>query len=141
MKSITKSLSLIFAMLIFASQSGMAFNLHYCKGALATISLGDASEVCDLADNAKACCKKNTESTHKNCCKDSNINLDDISSADVITKSLNFEFSAFYIVTNLYSFSNFLFNFKETTPQFCFFNFASNAPPLYKLYCKFILYA
>ncbi|UYW00639.1 hypothetical protein K5I29_08815 [Flavobacterium agricola] len=146
MKIFKKFFALVFATLLFASQSGMAFNLHYCKGALAAITFGETIEVCDLdkpiaAEADSACCKETPSESHKKCCKDSNIDLDQISKADIITKALSFEFSAFYLPTTVYTVMQFVDVVEVKTLGFYLFNFASNAPPLYKLYCKYILYA
>ncbi len=145
MKSFQKFLSLLFATLIFASQSGMAFNLHYCKGVLASVTLGDAKEVCVMDVNpdakTKSCCSKKVSASHKQCCKDASIDLKKISSDDVLIKSLHVELSPFvFPYLNIFEGFN-----REFSLQNKFQNFASlngaHAPPLYKLYCKLIFYA
>lgn len=145
MKSFQKFLSILFATLIFASQSGMAFNLHYCKGALASITLGDAKEVCamdfNLEKEHKSCCSKSVETSHKKCCKDSSIDLKKIASDDVIIKSLQVDFSPFILPNlNLFDQSYTVLTLDKKSQTYIYIN-GANAPPLYKLYCKLIFYA
>jgi len=145
MKIFQKFFSLIFATLIFASQSGMAFNIHYCKGVLASVTIGDAQETCAMEsylDTPKKCCFEKNSDSHEKCCKDSNIDLKKISNDEVISKTFNFELSAFTATesTKVNILVASLFQDVEPT-KFCFTHFASNAPPFYKLYCKYILYA
>lgn len=145
MKLYHKLFSLVFATLIFASQSGMAFNLHYCKGALASITFGKYQEVCanelTTENLSKSCCAAKKIESHKKCCKDSKIDLKKISTEDVVIKSFNFEFSPFYLVSLNSEFYNSIKIIKTKLVNFYKVNFASNAPPLYKLYCKYIIYA
>jgi hypothetical protein len=140
MKFIKKFISFVFAMLIFASQSGMAFNIHYCEGVLASITIGDETESCDTfaKQTEKSCC---TKKSHNECCKDSNIDLKKIAPEKAISKILDIELSAFIFNEFSYSFSFFLLNNQFKSISFIWANFASNAPPLYKLYCQFIHYA
>lgn len=145
MKSFQKFLSLLFATLIFASQSGMAFNLHYCKGALASITFGEVKEVCAMDMNpdmqTKSCCSKKVAASHKKCCKNSSIDLKKIASDEVIIKSIHLDLPSF-VVPNIFVFQGFEEDFILSNKSQNYSNTnGANAPPLYKLYCKLIFYA
>nr|WP_317631528.1 hypothetical protein [uncultured Flavobacterium sp.] len=144
MKLFQKFLSVVFATLIFASQSGMAFNLHYCKGALASVTLGEAKEICEIdvkdVTSEKKCCAKK-QASHKECCKDSKIDLKEISSDDVITKNFKVDLSFFYFQEYQFKLKNVVSTPVKQAQKFYTTTYATNAPPLYKLYCQFLLYA
>jgi hypothetical protein len=146
MKLYQKLFSIVFAMLILASQSGMAFNIHFCKGVIASISVFEYSKACGLDTNSKhieikKCCNKKQSITENKCCKNSEIDLKKIASEELLTKVFSFEFSPFFILNHNTTVPFLFFDSIETTQSFFKLNFASNAPPLYKLYCKYILYA
>ena len=135
-----KHISLLTALLILVSNSGLAFSVHYCEGKIASISsVYSDEEVCDEPVVVeKTCCAK-VETTHKDCCSDKKVDLKNKTEKIIIkTISLDFE-PAFFSEYNSHIFA------VAETPKFVdekvAFYCDSNAPPLYKLYCQYTFYA
>ncbi len=135
-----KHISLLTALLILVSNSGLAFTVHYCEGKIASVSsVFSQEEVCDEPVVVeKTCCAK-PETTHKKCCSDKKVDLKNKTEKIIIkTISLDFE-PAFFSEYNNPTFA------ALPTEQFSTENVAfycdSNAPPLYKLYCQYTFYA
>lgn len=137
---IKKHISILIALLVLVSNSGLAFTIHYCEGKIASVSsVFSKEEECEtrLLEEESCCAKPQT--THKDCCSDKKVNLKNKTEKIIIkTISLDFEpafFSAFknqtLAVVEAQCFS------KETTAFYC----ESNAPPRYKLYCQFTFYS
>ena len=66
-----KSVSFLFALLVFSTQTGYALNIHYCGGRIAEISLAHMSTNCEMMEspkNSKDPLKK--EFSKKSCCED-----------------------------------------------------------------------
>ena len=89
--------------------------------------------------SARACCKIKTDN-HKKCCKDDVLKLEDKSDGKVIVKSLQLDLGTLctineWKIAGLYTTTPVV---ESNTPSFyC----ESHAPPLFKLYCRYILYA
>ena len=134
-----KHISILIALLVLVSNSGLAFTVHYCEGKIASISsIFSKEEQCKMPLlEEESCCAK-PEVSHKACCSDKKINLKSKTEKIIKTISLDFE-SAFFseyknqtlAVVEAQCFS------KERTTFYC----ESNAPPRYKLYCQFTFYA
>ena len=71
-----KQICLFVAFFLLVSNSGLAFNVHFCEGKIASISsIFSKEEVCKmLIKKEKACCVK-LEASHKKCCSDKKVNL------------------------------------------------------------------
>ena len=134
-----KHISILIAFFVLVSNSGLAFNVHFCEGKIASVtSVFSEEEVCEMPiEVEKTCCAK-AESTHEKCCSDKKVNLKN-KTEKIIIKTIAFDMN-----TVLY------FN-EYKTPQFGFYQDQfqtpivayycdANAPPLYKLYSQFIYY-
>jgi hypothetical protein len=122
---------------------GMALNVHYCEGEVSSVSLAyRLEEPCSNHENdkTKACCGVN-DATHKSCCKNDLVKLqDDKASDNIIVKSLQLDLSTFCIVEE-WKPLQFAVDTPILTSQNPSFYCDSHAPPLFKLYCQYIFYA
>lgn len=136
---VKKQISILIALLVLVSNSGLAFNVHYCEGKIASISsIFSQEEVCEKPVVVeKTCCAK-PETTHESCCSDKKIDLKNKTEKIIIkTISLDFE-PAFFTI---YKDTAFLSSTIEcTTDENAAFYCEANAPPLYKLYCQLTFY-
>lgn len=134
-----KQISFLIALLVLVSNSGLAFNIHFCEGKIASISsVFSKEEVCDIpVEIPQTCCSK-IETTHKKCCSDQEVNLKD----DVEKALLKFSFETNSVfVYETYSpliFKN--FTLKKSKERVAY-HYDANAPPLYQLYCQYTFYA
>ena len=144
-----KHISLLIALLVLVSNSGLAFNIHYCEGKIASISsVFSNEEACFTSDSEQAkqkpiavqktCCAK-IEKTHKECCSDKKVDLKN-KTEKIIIKTISFDFEAAYFTiynTPTFSTTGIQTNTDENVAFYC----EANAPPLYKLYCQLTFYA
>lgn len=135
-----KHISLLTALLILVSNSGMAFTVHFCQGKIASVSSVFADEeVCDMPVVVeKDCCAK-VETTHKECCSDKKVDLKNKTEKIIIkTISLDFEPAYFSEYKNLvFVVAEAPIKVDEKPAFYC----DSHAPPLYQLYCQYTFYA
>jgi hypothetical protein len=137
---VKKHISLLTALLILVSNSGLAFSVHYCEGKIASISsVFSEEEVCDMPVVVeKTCCAK-PETTHKDCCSDKKVDLKSKTEKIIIkTISLDFE-PAYFCEYKTHFFA--VADAPKFVVQKVAFYCESNAPPLYKLYCQYTFYA
>ena len=132
--NIKKSTSLFLAFLLLVSNVGFAFNVHYCGGEIASVSVKPiTSKAVD-----KGCCAKKVEK-EDSCCKDKVVNFQK-KSDNTILKVFSVECPFYFIITES---QNFVFSSNENLKSapiasyFC----QANAPPLFKLYSQYIFYA
>lgn len=133
-----KTTSIIVAFFLLLSSTGMAFNIHYCKGKIAAISSvfekeNSCVDQCDISETT--CCSSTID--HDDCCTD---NLLETSVDDAT--NLNFSLDFDWIPLNLEGqgmspFSVEILLVKNISD----YTFDSNAPPLYKKYSQLIFYA
>lgn len=136
-----KHISILTALLVLVSNSGLAFNVHYCEGKIASItSVFSQEEVCEMPVVVeKTCCAKKLETNHKKCCSDKKVDLKN-KTEKIIIKIISLDFEpAFYSdykdqVFAIVAKQNFIHEFPA-------FYCESNAPPLYKLYCQYTFYS
>lgn len=148
---ISRHISILLATLILFSNIGLALNVHYCKGQVSSITLAyKVQEPCNPHHESdqhkhghkalkKACCAIKTDD-HKKCCKDDFVKLQDKNEGKVIVKSLQLDLSTFCAVTEwkpMHFYYASPIAEKEEPSFYC----DSHAPPLFKLYCRYILYA
>ncbi|WP_188360556.1 HYC_CC_PP family protein [Flavobacterium orientale] len=137
--SFKKSMSLFLAIHLLVATSGLAFNVHYCGGEIASISsIFNLEEPCemDAQPDEKSCCSSSF-SDHDGCCSDETVQAD---FDEMVVSQINFDFSfvAFLSDYQLPVFAEFTGeNNKEELHYYC----DSNAPPLYKLYSQLVFYA
>jgi hypothetical protein len=133
-----KTISITLAFFLLLSSSGMAFNVHYCKGKIAAISsvfkIENSCEAqCGIPE--KKCCSVPLDH-QKDCCDDNFLeaSFDDAIGSGI---SLNSEVLALVFVSYVLSFSFEIF----PTVHILDYTFEANAPPLYKKYSQLIFYA
>ena len=132
--NIKKCTSLFLAFLLLVSNVGLAFNVHYCGGEIASVSVKPiASKQVD-----KGCCAKKVEK-EDSCCKDKVVNFQK-KSDNTILKVYSFV-SPYCLLINeaqFIAFSSIEYcKSIQLTSYFC----QANAPPLFKLYSQYIFYA
>lgn len=131
--NIKKCTSLFLAFLLLVSNVGMAFNVHYCAGEIASVSLESQQQI-----KEKGCCEK-IVSKKDSCCKDKVFHFEK-KSDNAIVKVFFFELNAPFLIQEwqpvVFSLTA---NFKITpvATYYC----DANAPPLFKLYSQYIFYA
>jgi len=133
--------TLLSALILF-SNIGLALNVHYCHGSVSAITLSySQKDACaeKAATTKGACCAAANES-HKSCCKNSIVKLQDKTDT-AITKSLQLDLGVFYAVDVYNPLTVFYDNAPVSVKCNPSFYADSNAPPLYKLYCQYVLYA
>jgi hypothetical protein len=144
---LNRHISIILSTLVLFANIGLVLNVHYCHSKVTSVSF--AYKIIqpvnshhhnhdDDDEKDTGCCKK--ADTHKKCCKDNVLKLKD-SNEKTIVKSLQLDLSAFYVAdawkpADFKAFKSIAV--KKDAPSFyC----ESNAPPFYKLYCQYVLYA
>lgn len=135
-----KHISFLLAIFLLVSNLGLAFNVHYCKGQIASVStVYNLDEPCTMqtSHNNKDGCALEFENDHKSCCADI-LFASDVD--DVVVKFISFDFDQLLIdqQNNLIFFDNSIFTKRNTFGLYCF---EANGPPLFKLYSQYILYA
>ena len=137
-----KFTSLFLAILLLISNFGLAINVHYCGDKIASFSSALALiEKQNSSDTSNTvCCCVNDTKENNSCCKNKVVDLKK-DSKDVIIKTFSFQIDAPFTVLKSYE----LFLHKAIhislnsngTEYYCI----PNAPPLFKLYQKYIFYA
>ena len=144
-----KHISFLVALLVLVSNSGLAFNVHYCEGKIASISsIFSEEEICEpsagelikqIPDNFEDTCCAKPEVTHKECCSDKKINLKN-KTEKIIIKTLALDFQPVYFTSYNFSLSP-VTAVENSIDKVLEFYCEANAPPLYKLYCQLTFYA
>lgn len=128
----------LIATLLF-SNLGLAVNIHYCSNEIEKIELGYASSVyCAGETPEQSCCGEKEQTQKKDCCKDEIIKQ----KTDVVVKTFPVQLLSYYVAPAIYKFQPLVLT-EIALPkkiETAFF-FESNAPPLYKLYQQYLLYA
>jgi hypothetical protein len=137
-----KGIALAVAFLMLVSNAGFAMTVHYCEGKISSISSGfDNKETCGMPKAAaeKACCAKKIATSHKKCCSDKTVNLKG-KAIDIIAKAQTSDFTAPFLVPVFNTAIITFLPIAETATIPAYYCDA-NAPPLFKLYHQYILYA
>jgi hypothetical protein len=134
-----KQISIFLAFFVWISNTGLAFNVHYCQDKIASItSVFSKQECCTTPSKGSNCCAK-FDTNHEKCCSDKEINLKNNAEKEVV-KSIIPDFVPLLLCQNDAHFL--IFPSVVTLPQkaelYCF---EANAPPLYQLYCQLTFYA
>ncbi|HSD13916.1 MAG TPA: hypothetical protein VLB74_04650 [Flavobacterium sp.] len=138
---INKHISFVLAMLILVSNVGLAFNVHYCGGELAGVSLDyKRYEPCveKKVEKEDACCATSNE--HDSCCSNDKIDLKKSISDEVIVKSFQLDLGAFTFVDTWKPATFTVVEQEEMKSDEPSFYCDSHAPPLYKLHCQYLFY-
>lgn len=130
---------LLTATLLF-SNLGLAVNIHYCGNIIEKIELGYASSMsCDEELEEKPCCKEKAEPVDKDCCKDETITQKTDEVAVKVFPSPQF---SEFMIPAIYSLQPLVLSEVRLPKKIeAAFHCESNAPPLYKLYHQYLLYA
>jgi len=131
--SLKKCTGLFLAFLLLVSNIGFAFDVHYCGGEIASVSLNTSI----TASPEKKCCGETEKKS--SCCKDKVVHFEKKSDNATI-KFFFFQF-AFPAVIQEFKTVAFLSipNFKSN--QIISYYSDANAPPLFKLYNQYIFYS
>ncbi len=138
-----KCTSVFLAMLILVTNIGLAFNVHYCGGKVASISsIFHSGKVCSMEKRVveKACCAKKIAEEHQRCCKDKKVTLKN-SADNGVVKVFSFQLDTPIVLHN--ESPSFPEAQSESIPQeksthyYC----DAHSPPLFKLYSCYLLYA
>ncbi len=147
-----KGTALLIALVMLVSNAGFAMTVHYCGGKISSITSGFAfKETCKMSGKTKsgvihseparekACCAKKIESNHKKCCSDKTVSFK-AKTTDLFAKSLSFEITAPFLAP---VFAALIFTpsavCKTEIPPAYYCD--AHAPPLFKLYHQYLLYA
>jgi hypothetical protein len=129
---INKHIAVLLSMLLLASNIGLAFNVHYCGGKIASVSL-----VSPKNDFQKGCCEKAEKKS--SCCKDKKVKLEKKTDNSVV-KTFSFQLEmpfASYDWRPIGAVEPIVFKNNQGAAFYC----DTHAPPLYKLYSQYIFYA
>lgn len=135
----TKRITALFLLLSFVfSNIGLAVNLHYCQGVIEQVEFGLAANLACAHEEkdleANVCCGEVLE---EECCSNETFQQN---SENITVQLVQIQLPHFVIIES-YVFQ--LFEEQVETPYNKIFSYevASNAPPLYKLYKKYIYYS
>lgn len=121
-------------MLVLVSNFGLAFNVHYCGGKIASISLKNNFS---LTNNEFDCCGISEKKS--SCCKDKLIKIEK-KSENTIEKAISFSANLDFLIKEY----NPILLVKKTVFKNCkITSYAcnANAPPIFKRNCQLIFYA
>ena len=131
---LNKCISLFLAFFILVSNIGLAVNVHYCGDEIATISLNTKFNSPASEEN---CCGEMEQKSH--CCKDKVVHLQK-KSDQLLVNAFAFETNIFFVLPSqkpiIYS-PVIGFKTNQTDDYYC----DAHAPPLFKLYSQYLLYA
>ena len=128
-----KCTGLFLAFLLLVSNIGFAFDVHYCGGKIASVSLNTTA----TASAEKKCCGASEKKS--SCCKDKVVHVE--KKSDNATFKIFFFQFAFPAIIQEFKPIAFLSipNFKSN--QIISYYSDANAPPLFKLYHQYIFYS
>lgn len=129
-----KHISIFVAFFLLVSNVGMAFNVHYCGKAIASVSI---KTVFENHNPEKKCCGEIEKKSH--CCKNKTVHFQKKSDVSIL-KSLGFQ-NSFLLFNQI---SNPIIACKGVVLDNTFLKFYfcdAHAPPLFKLYSQFIFYS
>ncbi|WP_166922860.1 HYC_CC_PP family protein [Flavobacterium poyangense] len=130
---IKKCTGLFLAFLLLVSNIGFAFDVHYCGGKIASVSLNTATSVAP----EKNCCGISEKKA--SCCKDKVVHFEK-KSDDATFKMFFFQF-AFPAAIEEFKPIAFLSVSGSKKNQITSYYADANAPPLFKLYNQYIFYS
>lgn len=127
-----RHISIFLAILLLASNFGLAINVHYCEDKVSSVTVGSSG------NNAEEECCGAIEKESK-CCHDKIVKSDE-KSDQILVKSQTFE--AHYIpIVHDWNPITVSFNIKTPKRGAITYYCEANAPPLYLLYSQFTFYA
>ncbi|MDO5607982.1 MAG: hypothetical protein Q4G08_05940 [Capnocytophaga sp.] len=128
--------AILLALCLLFSNSGLALTLHYCKENIQSVSLAFSAES-KAESPVKECCQ--SDNGHKECCDDKSV---ETSAADSKAIVKTFDFSSVAVLSEAFCATFTPFIIVADNPKSSPATYAeTHAPPLYKLYCQWVLYA
>jgi hypothetical protein len=130
--------SLFLTAALFFSNLGLAVTIHYCGHDVEKVVIGYGYDAnCEHTASEKACCKEEKKSK-EDCCSDQIIKQQ---KDDVVVQNFTLQFAP-CILSYSFDFTPPIFAEPSVRTQHIFeYAVQANAPPLYKLYQQFLLYA
>lgn len=131
--------SFLIVALLFAN-IGLAVNIHYCGNEIEKIEIGYASVIhCAEESHEKSCCDEKDQNSANDCCKNETIKQ---KTDDVVVKVFQGDHAAGFIAPAVYKLQPIVVTEVNLPKKIAVaFYCESNAPPLYKLYNQYLLYA
>ena len=133
-----KHISLLLAMFLLVSNMGMAINVHYCGGEIASIAPAYLQLPAVDQNSEEDCCAPISE-LKESCCKDKVVQFQK-KSDNFVVKTFFFNIATAILVPEwspvIYAATA---NFKINSAAYYFCN--ANSPPFFKLYHQYIFYA
>lgn len=129
-----KHFGILIAFFILLSQTGLAFSVHFCNSNIASITLHSAATTYQNAEN---CCAEVAKESK--CCHNKIIKSVEKSDS-IFVKIVHFAPECAAIFHNWLPVilkSNIVYSTASTSTYYC----DLNAPPIFKLYCQYVLYA
>ncbi len=137
-----KHISFLLAIFLLLSNMGLAIDVHYCGGEVASVKPIYWKNYDSLLATEESCCAPEASSLiekKESCCKDKVIQFEK-KQENVIIKSFTFQSDFIFLIEewNPIIFTEFS-NFEDSRiiSYYC----DANAPPLFKLYHQYIFYA
>jgi len=137
-----KCISLILALLLLVSNTGLAFNVHYCGGKIASVSsVYHTGKICAMEKKVveKPCCAKKIAEQHKKCCKDKVVNFKEKTDLGIF-KVFSIQIDAPFLI-HVWKPISFESVIVADTITVIRHYYEANSPPLFKLYSQYIFYA
>lgn len=146
-----KYIAFIFLTIFLFTNVGWSINVHYCQGdSISNLSyLHDTKHQCMMEEEVEImpCCQEpiKQENLHKghqkadDCCKNEVIKSS--VTDQTINKIFPLQFEAIFVDTTWTEIQANTFHFATLKQDFLDYYIESNAPPLYRLYCRLIFYA
>ena len=134
-----KQLSILIAFLVLVSNSGLAFNIHFCEGKIDSVtSVFSDSEACAIPIEDEITCCAKLEPSHSSCCSNKKVTLDN--KVEKITfKIVVFELDSM-LHFNVLKPIQFLNRTSDSVLQYAGYYCNNYAPPLYLLYSQYTFY-
>lgn len=129
-----KHISILLAFFLLVSNAGLAFNVHYCGGEIASVSI---KTLVSSQNTEAGCCDSVEKKAH--CCKDKVVEFQK-KTDNLIQKIVSFNADVAFLILEWHPISfTAISNFKtrSVASYFC----DGNAPPFFKLYHQYLLYA
>jgi len=128
-----KCINLLLVCLLLISNTGLAFNVHFCGESIASVSFKDNAVKAEAS-----CCGPQAKVIKKNCCSDKVIRIKDKLDENLVK---TFSLHSFVFPTTEMRFraepTEVTYKESQSDSYYC----DANAPPLFKLYGQYIFYA
>lgn len=145
--SFIKNIFVGFLVLIFVFfNSGLILNVHFCKGEIESVSsVFQESETCsqqvgaDGQDSSIGLCCSVQKKIHDSCCSD-NVLLFQDTNHKITSYKDDYNIASLAVPVSVFLLSDIVV-FQDAIKKYNDrYSFESNAPPLYRLYCRYIYF-